>query len=883
MIAAKGNIDIAAKAVDIGAAAEASKTVTEDKYKQSGLTVAVTSPIISALQTVQQMGEAAGKTKDGRMQALAAATAGMSLYSAGQAAQSAAADPKSAGFGLSITVGGSENSTTTEQNSVMQKGSTVASGGNTSIRATGDGANSNITIQGSDVTAGGNLALKADNDINLLAAQNVDEQHSNRSSSSYGVGLAVQFGAGSPAFGFTANAAGSRGSSDGKDVVNTLTHLKAGNQVSLDSGQDTNLIGATIAGNQVVANVGRDLNIASVQDTSTFKSKDQSLGGSMTVGLGFSGSISASQSKVDADYASVGEQAGINAGDGGFQINVKGNTDLKGGKIASTDKAVEEGKNSLTTGTLTVSEIENRSQYKAESQSVSAGGGNWADPSQGKPGGGIGIGGTSGSDSSTTRSGISGGAVTITDAQGQQEKTGQSAEQTIASLDQGVRTGKDSSNSLNKNWNGEELRQDVEAQAKITQAFGQQAAKAIGDYAGKREESLKKEANAAALNGNQEKADELYAEAANWAEGGAYRVAAHAAAGALGGGLGGALGAAASAQLMPTLADEIKKMGLPSVVESAVSLAAVAGIGAIVGGAEGAASGFNVDLNNRQLTHTETDRIKKLANGDIKAEERLTAAACAAVMCWREYATDSAAFNYYKAMADCGNSPGLAAERDIIAQQKDLFSYTNSDVAKDFGKWIANSIVQKGKDAANLAILLAKNGPNALPPDLSLGDPTDFGGPSGTAGAVITPPVLVCSPAGVCVLTPSIPIPTNVYASTSGGTSDERQNGGSPASPALPDSPYSPESVENRIKPPYQKNPAHDISSPLFNPRKTPEPIDAQSAYENSAIRGGLGTWYAQGQGGYYRYFSDNAGTVHFSGTVSSSQVPNSVLKLLGK
>jgi hypothetical protein len=102
-------------------------------------------------------------------------------------------------------------------------------------------------------------------------------------------------------------------------------------------------------------------------------------------------------------------------------------------------------------------------------------------------------------------------------------------------------------------------------------------------------------------------------------------------------------------------------------------------------------------------------------------------------------------------------------------------------------------------------------------------------------------------------------------------------------SPALLDSPYSPSSVESRVNPPYQTNPAHDTSSPLYNPNKTPEPVDAQSAYDTGAVRGGLGTWYSRGQDGYYRYFSDNAGTVHFSGTVPAAQVPNSVLKQLGK
>src|SRR5437660_610779 len=49
----------------------------------------------------------------------------------------------------------------------------------------------------------------------------------------------------------------------------------------------------------------------------------------------------------------VTEQSGIKAGDGGFTVKVNGNTDLKGGVIASTDQAVQDAKNNFTTGTLT--------------------------------------------------------------------------------------------------------------------------------------------------------------------------------------------------------------------------------------------------------------------------------------------------------------------------------------------------------------------------------------------------------------------------------------------------------------------------------------------------------------------------------------------------
>uniref|UniRef100_UPI003DA0433C hypothetical protein n=1 Tax=Xanthomonas oryzae TaxID=347 RepID=UPI003DA0433C len=51
----------------------------------------------------------------------------------------------------------------------------------------------------------------------------------------------------------------------------------------------------------------------------------------MTFGMGFSASGSYSSNKVNGDFASVKEQSGIQAGDGGFDIRVHGNTDLKGG------------------------------------------------------------------------------------------------------------------------------------------------------------------------------------------------------------------------------------------------------------------------------------------------------------------------------------------------------------------------------------------------------------------------------------------------------------------------------------------------------------------------------------------------------------------------
>ena len=100
----------------------------------------------------------------------------------------------------------------------------------------------------------------------------------------------------------TANASASRGKGEGSDVSWTNTHVSAGNTLTLESGGNTNLKGAVAAGKQVIANVGGDLNIESLQDTSPYHTKDQSIGGSVTVDYGFSGSANFSQQKIDSDF-----------------------------------------------------------------------------------------------------------------------------------------------------------------------------------------------------------------------------------------------------------------------------------------------------------------------------------------------------------------------------------------------------------------------------------------------------------------------------------------------------------------------------------------------------------------------------------------------------
>jgi filamentous hemagglutinin len=386
--------------------------------------------------------------------------------------------------------------------------------------------------------------------INLLADQNVNDQVSHNSSSSSGAGVGIAVGSISGSFGITANASQARGNTDGNDVGNTNTRVDAGNTLTLKSGGDTTLKGATATGKQVTADIGGDLNIESLQDTSTYDSNQSSAGFSVSfspTGIPTGGSINASQTNIDSNYASVTEQSGIKAGDGGYQVNVEGDTSLKGAVIAASDQAIADGKTDFKTGgTLTMSDIQNSASYQADATGFSAGVGSQLGASGG-------TGSDSGDAQSVTTSGI------------------------------GVSTGKDTTGALAKIFDASKVTAEVNAQVQITQAFSQAAPKAVGDYAS----GKLKEANAlreqAANETDPAKQAELLQQADTleeaWKEGGSARVALHTAVGALGGGLEGALGAGTTAITAPIIADQINQLDVPEEVKQVLILATGAAIG----------------------------------------------------------------------------------------------------------------------------------------------------------------------------------------------------------------------------------------------------------------------------------------------------------------
>ncbi|MEF9685925.1 contact-dependent inhibition effector tRNA nuclease [Escherichia coli] len=403
------------------------RTVDEKfEQKKSGLTVALSGTVGSAINNAATMAREAKETSDSRLKALQATKTALSGVQAGQAAAMATAtgDPNATGVSLSLTTQKSKSQQHSESDTVS--GSTLNAGNNLSVVATGKNRGDNrgdIVIAGSQLKAGGNTSLDAANDVLLSGAANTQKTTGRNSSSGGGVGVSIGAGGNGAGISVFASVNAAKGSEKGNGTEWTETTIDSGKTVTINSGRDTVLNGAQVNGNRIIADVGHDLLISSQQDTSKYDSKQTSVaaGGSFTFGsMTGSGYIAASRDKMKSRFDSVAEQTGMFAGDGGFDITVGRHTQLDGAVIAST---ATPDKNHLDTGTLGFSDLHNKADYKVSHSGISlSGGGSFGDKFQGNmPGGMISAGGHSGHTEGATQAAVAEGIITIRDRDNQKQ------------------------------------------------------------------------------------------------------------------------------------------------------------------------------------------------------------------------------------------------------------------------------------------------------------------------------------------------------------------------------------------------------------------------------------------------------------------------------
>jgi filamentous hemagglutinin len=493
IITPQGDVSIAARKVDIVEARNSETTVTDTQFRQSGLTVAVSNPIVTAVQTAKAMSEAASNTTDSRMKALAAANTAMAAKNAVDAviagqgdtingqpnqistgkdaadkatSRDANAVDKLGGIRLSMSLGTAKSDSRTALRNSEAVASTVGASGDVTITALGDQAHSDLTLQGSQIAAGQQVKLIAEHALKLQAASNTQTQTSSNSNSSSSLGVILDSKGG---FGVNASANQGRGNVDSQDQRWTNAEINSGQNVALQSGADTTIKGGIVSAPQVTVAAGGKLDIESLQDSSTYTSRQKQLGGSATIGTAPSGNLNYAKSNIDSTYTSVTEQSGIRAGDGGFDVKVAGDTTLKGGMISSTQAAVDANRNTFTTdGQVSTTDIDNRAHYQAESASVNLGTGFSAQGKLAPTGTGVGFGKDSDNAASTTQAGISGVAG-----------------------DTSLRSG-DKATGIAKIFDADKVQRELIAQTQITQEFSSRANKMVGEYVESQQKALHK-------------------------------------------------------------------------------------------------------------------------------------------------------------------------------------------------------------------------------------------------------------------------------------------------------------------------------------------------------------------------------------------------------
>nr|WP_315850409.1 hemagglutinin repeat-containing protein [Yersinia mollaretii] len=289
--------------------------------------------------------------------------------------------------------------------------------------------------------------MDAARDLLLLSAANTQKTDGSNSSSGAAIGVSLGLSGTGSGLSIFANANKGQGSEHGDGTFWTETQIDSGGTLSLHSGRDTSLVGAQASGETVKVDVGRDLLLQSQQDSDNYDAKQTSISGGISVPIagGASVNLSMSQDKLHSNYDSVQEQTGIFAGKGGFDITVGEHTQLDGAVIAST---ADKSKNSLDTGTLGFSDIENKADFKAEHQggSLSSGGPVGSDLLSNLGGVVLSGLGNNGSAEGTTQAAVSDGSITIRDTDKQQQNVDDLSRDTDTDTDTGNGNGNGNGN-----------------------------------------------------------------------------------------------------------------------------------------------------------------------------------------------------------------------------------------------------------------------------------------------------------------------------------------------------------------------------------------------------------------------------------------------------
>ena len=347
------DISITGENVQISSKDNVYHSEEKHEYKKSGLTVSATGGAVAVLSDALAYAQKASSARDKQLKALY----GAEVYQTIAKGKDVLKDLSGKGMpGVSVEIGTSSFKAENHTKSTEAMASALIANENVKVQTKSD-----ISMKGSQAS-GHTISFHAGGSIMLDAAEDRSTTDTVQSSKSSQMGMNFM------PTGNSVFAENSKGNGTEAEIITTHTgsQLTAEEKISLESGKDTALRGSRVSAGQVSVQAGGNLSIESLQDTDTYRSQSHSTGSSFSTGTSRATAhhgkwmTGKSEENTDSHYASVTEQAGIHAGANGYDITVKGNTNLTGGLIDST--AAKE-KNSLTTGTLSWADVQNKAGY----------------------------------------------------------------------------------------------------------------------------------------------------------------------------------------------------------------------------------------------------------------------------------------------------------------------------------------------------------------------------------------------------------------------------------------------------------------------------------------------------------------------------------------
>ena len=414
MITPKANrIDIEGASVKVEAGKDIIHSNERHEYKQSGVNLAVSTPVTDMAQAVYHSVKRAQQVSNPKLKALygikAAEEVVMAAQNIGKVAETLDAlragnmqqngTTSSPSVKISIGYGSQKQTQTSESQSIQHQKSTINTG-ILDIKARGE----KVVFEGVDANAK-LMALSGKQGIDIKGVK--DEEHQRTENKSAGGSIGVFVGTNGNSYGLgiegSVNVAKGKSNSDSERWQNS--HLTADKIITNSEEGDLTLDAANLKAKRWEADI-QNLTITSRQDTEKYESKQTSASasGSVAYGSGGGASVSASYNKAKVDYAQVNEQAGIRVGEDGMDANIHNHAQLNAAIIES---GADESKNRFKTKSLTHTDIENRSEIKTESTSISAGTGG-INPMQAISSALSLLGNTNERERSTTKSAISG-------------------------------------------------------------------------------------------------------------------------------------------------------------------------------------------------------------------------------------------------------------------------------------------------------------------------------------------------------------------------------------------------------------------------------------------------------------------------------------------